>query len=243
MKGSHTMMTGLGLGVGLMYFLDPDRGRRRRALVRDKGAYSVNTAANVIGTTRRDLAHRAAGAVARVRGLFRRHPVDDDVLIERVRAQLGRAVSHPHAVHVDAFEGCVTLNGPVLEHEERRLLRAVRRVRGVCDVVNALDPHAEPGSVPSLQGGSPRRSRPSIWRGQWAPTTRFVVGTAGTALAGYGAARKDVPGALFAATGVGLIARAATDEVKREPVNETAFVGCETTGPVRYGAPHPLSDP
>jgi len=39
-------------------------------------------------------------------------PVDDDVLVERVRAHLGRAVSHPHAVDVGAADGVVTLRGP-----------------------------------------------------------------------------------------------------------------------------------
>jgi uncharacterized membrane protein len=35
------MLTGLGLGLGLMYFFDPERGRRRRALVRDQTAHAA----------------------------------------------------------------------------------------------------------------------------------------------------------------------------------------------------------
>ena len=36
------LLTGLGVGAGLMYFLDPRHGNRRRALVRDKVNSTVN---------------------------------------------------------------------------------------------------------------------------------------------------------------------------------------------------------
>jgi hypothetical protein len=197
------MLTGIGIGIGLMYLVDPDRGRRRRALVKDKLSYSVHTGLHAMGTAGRDVAHRANGVVARVRRAFRDQALDDDVLIERVRAQLGRAVSHPHAIHVEAKEGYVTLRGPILHDEVKPLMRAVARVRGVSGIVNALDQH-EAGEVPALQGIGERRSSAR----QWAPATRLVLGTAGTALAGYGALRRDMRGAVLAATGVGLLARA-----------------------------------
>ncbi|HEY7186269.1 MAG TPA: BON domain-containing protein [Vicinamibacterales bacterium] len=197
------MLAGIGVGMGLMYLVDPDRGRRRRALVKDKLSYSAHTAVHAMGTAGRDVAHRANGVVARVRRAFQPEDVDDDLLIERVRAQLGRAVSHPHAIHVEAVEGCVTLSGPILDDEVTPLMRAVARVRGVCGIVNALDQH-EAGEVPALQSNGERRSSAR----QWAPATRLVLGTAGTALAGYGASRRDIRGAVLAATGVGLLARA-----------------------------------
>ena len=206
------VLTGLGVGAGLMYFLDPERGRRRRALVRDQITHSANISADAVGATGRDLTHRATGAVARVRGSWRRGPVDDAVLIERVRAQLGRWVSHPRAIDVEAVDGCVTLHGPILQAEVKPLLHAVARVRGVCDVVNALEEHKDAENVPSLQGGStPHIPQPDIWQREWSPTTRLAVGTTGAALAGYGASRRDVPGALLAATGVALLTRAATN--------------------------------
>jgi uncharacterized membrane protein len=220
-------LTGLGLGAGLMYFLSPKRGRRRRALVRDKLARTVHISADAVGTTVRNLAHRASGTVAQMRSALRRRPVDDAalddaalddaalddaVLIDRVRTQLRRVVSHPHAITIDASNRRVTLSGPILQAEVDQLIHAVERVPGADEVVNALEEHKEPGSVPALQGGrTPRPPQPIMWRRQWAPTTRLLVGTAGTALAGYGASRRDVRGAILAATGVGLIARAATN--------------------------------
>ena len=36
MNNAKSLMSGLGLGAGLMYFLDRTAGRRRRALARDK---------------------------------------------------------------------------------------------------------------------------------------------------------------------------------------------------------------
>ena len=36
MNKGVTLIGGVGLGAALMYMLDPDRGKRRRALVQDK---------------------------------------------------------------------------------------------------------------------------------------------------------------------------------------------------------------
>jgi hypothetical protein len=133
------MLTGLGLGVGLMYFLDPERGRRRRALVRDKITHTTHASADAMGTFGRDLAHRAAGLAARARSALHRRPVDDGVLVERVRSKLGRLVAHPHAVDVDATDGCVRLRGAILQSELPRLMRTIGRVRGVRAVENGLE--------------------------------------------------------------------------------------------------------
>ena len=204
-------LTALGLGVGLMYFLDPDRGRRRRALVRDRASHAARVAMDAAGATRRDVAHRVSGAAARARGAFVRRPVADEVLTERVRAQLGRFVSHPHAVDVEATNGVVRVSGPILQQEAPRLLRAIERIRGVREVINALDEHKEP-DVPALQASTARRGRQrDIWQRQWSPSTRLAMGTAAAALAGYGLSRRDKRGTVLAITGAGLFARAATN--------------------------------
>jgi hypothetical protein len=202
-------LAGFGLGAALMYFLDPDRGRRRRGVAKDKLVHSTRVSVDALGTTGRDLANRAAGAAARIRNAFRSAPADDSILIDRVRAQLGRHVSHPRAIDVTVADGRVTLSGAVLEPESRTLVRAIERMPGVREVVNALEEHERADDVPSLRGGrTPARPRFDIFKRRWAPTTRLLVGGAGAALAGYGGVRRGKPGALLAATGFGLIASA-----------------------------------
>jgi CBS domain-containing protein len=56
-----TFLAGLGSGAALMYFLDPERGRRRRALVSDQVTSLANDAQDMIGKTQRDLTNRAQG--------------------------------------------------------------------------------------------------------------------------------------------------------------------------------------
>jgi osmotically-inducible protein OsmY len=153
-RSRGALLTGLGIGTGLMFFLDPARGRRRRALVRDQAVHWARVGAETFGAKQRDAAHRATGIAARLRSVFSPDAVvGDDVLVERVRAQLGRIVSHPRAIHVEAVNGVVSLRGPILRDETIRLVRAVERVRGVRDVVAELEEHDDPANVPALQGG------------------------------------------------------------------------------------------
>ncbi len=202
------MLTGLGVGAGLMYFLDPEGGRRRRALARDQIVHAAKRTSVLAGATSRDMAHRAYGTFAKLSGKLRRAGVDNEVLVERVRARLGRVVSHPRAIDVVADNGIVTLRGQVLQDELSGLLAAVGHVAGVRRVVNELEEHNEPGRVPSLQGGSPRLERRREILQHW-PARAWMTRSRGLALAGYGLCRRTLPGAVFAAAGVGLLARAA----------------------------------
>jgi uncharacterized membrane protein len=217
MEKQGSVLAGMGVGLGLMYFLDPDRGRRRRALVRDRVTHAARLTRDAAGASGRDLTQRASGVAARLRAGVSRDTADDRVLAERVRSRLGREVSHPHAVDVAAVDGVVTLRGPVLRHEVPRLLDAVERVRGVRSVVNQLEEHKQPGAVPALQGGgAPPRLQSDILQRQWSPTARVMTCLGGTALAAYGVSRRDLPGALLSAAGMGLLTRATTNlELRR----------------------------
>ena len=175
--------TGLGIGTGLMFILDPDQGKRRRALLRDKCYWAARKTGEGMGVTARDLRNRTQGIVSEVQSRFSSEPVDDAVLVDRVRAKLGRIVSHPRAINVMAENGRVTLRGPILTMEEPALLACVNRVGGVNEVVNNLEPHDESDNHPALQGGRERLGeRFDLFQNNWSPTTRFLVG------AGVGAA-------------------------------------------------------
>jgi hypothetical protein len=181
----RALLGGAGLGAFLMFILDPDRGGRRRALVRDKVVRGSRMARDGADATFRDIRHRAAGMVHEARGRMQPDEVDDETLIERVRARLGRVCSHPRAIDVMATDGDVTLSGPILGYEVENVLVTVGSVRGVRTVTNELEAHDTSAGVPSLQGrGRVAGPRLDILQSNWAPATRALVGLAAAAAAG-----------------------------------------------------------
>src|SRR5262249_29059917 len=78
-----------GLGAGAMYLLDPQRGRARRARLRDKAVRTVHEVEEAARGRTADTAHRFAGALAEARGALRNQNVDDDIVRERVRSRIG----------------------------------------------------------------------------------------------------------------------------------------------------------
>ncbi len=217
MAGGFGRLGAFGLGAAAMYFLDPERGRRRRALARDQLVHLLNKLGDAAGATSRDVMHRAIGTGATLRSMLIQQPVDDVVLAERVRARLGRVVSHPSAIEVMAREGRVILRGPILARELEPLLDTVRRVRGVREVENQLEPHRTAEDVPSLQGEAPPPAQvPDIFQRSWSPTTRFVAGLTGGLLSMWGLSTGGPAGALAALAGAALVARGATNvELRR----------------------------
>lgn len=212
MKKALAIAGGLGLGAGLMYLLDPEGGRRRRALARDQFVGAAHDLECAAGKTARDMRNRSRGIAAEVGGLFRRDHATDEVVHDRVRSAMGRYVSHPGAIRVEVEDGHVILSGPILAREVVDLLDCVSRVKGVAGVEDRLEPHAEAGNVPALQGGRERTGeRFELFQENWSPAARLVVGATGGALALYGASRRDAMGGVLGAIGVGLLARGAAD--------------------------------
>ena len=211
------LLTTAAAGAGLMYLLDPERGRRRRAIVRDRLVRAAHRTGDAVDATSRDVGNRARGVVAELRSRLANVEVSDGVLHERVRARIGSVIGHAGAIDIAVIEGQVSLRGPVLAGDVDRLVRRVRSVPGVREVINQLDVHDEPGGVPGLQG----RSRPprggevfELLQTHWSPTARLFASLSGAAMVLWGWRRLDLPGILLTAGGVMVLLRG----VRKEPL-------------------------
>lgn len=177
---------GLVLGLGVMYLMNPERGRSRRTLLRDQAARATRAVQDILGKSSRDLSHSGTGDVAEAASQLR---TDDETLAERVRAKLGRYVSHPHAIEVEAQDGCVILRGPILSREIEELVDAISSVRGVREVVNRLEPHATADGVPALQKSERAAGRGAFAPASWSPGVQLLAGILGAAVVTVGASR------------------------------------------------------
>jgi osmotically-inducible protein OsmY len=133
-----TLLTGIGIGAAIMYFLDPDRGARRRALLADQAVSRVRTGAREAAELADDARNHARGAAAELRGRMRDEEVSNDQLVARVRAELGRHVERVRGIEVVADGGTVTLRGKVDADAMAEAMAAARQVRGVERVLSEL---------------------------------------------------------------------------------------------------------
>jgi len=128
---------------------------RRRALVRDRVVSVGHDAAERARVRAKRVLDRAKGVLAtrNLHRLSRRQPESDQQLHDRIRARLGRVISHPKALAVMVDQGCVRLDGHILRHEVEALMAEVRAMPGVREVRNELEVHDSPQGIPALQGG------------------------------------------------------------------------------------------
>lgn len=206
------LLLGAGAGAAAMFLLDPARGKRRRALVRDKFALATRKTGECMEITGRDLRNRTLGTLKAIQSRLSSEQPDDMVLVDRVRSKIGRVVSHPSAIHVTAQNGNVTLAGPILASEAPHLVTCVSWVPGVKDVTNNLELHAEAGNHPALQGGHERHgSRFPLFQENWSPTARLLAGAAGTSLMVYCGMHRNALGTGLGTAGFLLATRAITN--------------------------------
>jgi hypothetical protein len=155
------LLGGIGLGAGLMFVLDPNRGARRRALAQNKIVGALNKSGDVIYGKSRDIGNRTKGLFSELKSLFSKKEVTDEVLEARVRSKIGRYISHPGTMEVVAEDGNIILYGPIFEDEVDSLISAVSSVSGVKSVIDQLEIYkrSEAADVPDLQGGSRPKNR------------------------------------------------------------------------------------
>ncbi len=205
MSFAKTALGSFAAGAALMYFTDPNRGKRRRAVVRDRVSAGFRDAARELEKAKRDLRNRSQGLASAVRHFGSDEHADDSVIEERVRSAMGRVMRHPHGIQVSVEEGRVTLEGQVNAQYLAELLHRVQSVAGVRDVVNRLNTRG-------LQ------RNPAEARESWAPAIRAGAAALGaTALVGSRFA-DGFPRMAATVAGSALLARAVANRGLRDIV-------------------------
>lgn len=199
-----------GTAAALMFFLDPKRGSRRRALVRDKMSHLAKDTGRSLSKAGRDLGNRTRGVAAETWSWARPHQAaEDEVLEERVRSKIGRCVSQPNAIEVSARNGMIILRGDIVESEVRKLMSSAYSVRDVKGVRNEMRTHNNESEIPGFPIARHGGNGGFLKRAQ-VPGVRLALGAAGGALTAIGSlyrARRTHPvlGKVLSSAGVGLL--------------------------------------
>ncbi len=230
------IVIGAALGGAAMFFLDPEKGRRRRAFVRDQAVKASSNVRTFVENGKRDLVHRGSVTTGRLRSLITKRAASDSVLVDRVRSKMGHYVAHPSAIEVTVSGGEVTLSGSIPAHEHDGLVDGVSRVKGVTAVFDGLTVYERAEGLSDISGSS--RERDETAQESWAPGTRLVSSAAGTTLTLYALARRSrFAGFVALATGVALLARSATNKPLAKLAGMRGYKGIDVQKTITVDAP------
>ena len=130
------------LGAALAYFLDPDNGRRRRAMTRDRVPAYFRRGARRAEQVGRTVQSEAYGVAQKARHLNeeQKPQPDDATLARKVESEIFRGAEVPKGrINVNAENGIVVLRGEVEQPELiKDLEKKTRKVQGVREVENLL---------------------------------------------------------------------------------------------------------
>ncbi len=204
---TSNILAAVAIGASCMYLMDPVNGKRRRTRVRDKFARLSHAVEDGAETAVRDLTNRIWGfAATAIRSLH--HVTNDDAVLEpRVRSEMGRWVSSPHSIHVEARNGHVILSGDILASEQKSLLRHLVHIPGVTKVESQMRVHEGGEEFPVRQNGSRGEGRQE----HWAPGHRLLAAVTGSAMIGGGLRDRGIAGWGTVIGGSILMARAITN--------------------------------
>jgi len=132
----------VGLGAALTYFFDPEQGRRRRAMTRDRFVAFFRRRKRETERLSRSASAQAEGLVQKAKHLEEEpKPQPDDVTLTRkVETEIFRDADVPKGqINVNAENGKIYLRGEVGQLELiKDLEKRARKVQGVQEVENLL---------------------------------------------------------------------------------------------------------
>jgi osmotically-inducible protein OsmY len=137
----RSLGTGLAVGAGLAYLLDPVSGRRRRKLGRDRLAGTVRSGWRRLGRALRLVKAEGYGVRKQVE---HRHEVekdlDDATLAHKIETEIFRDPEVPKGqINVNVQEGVAQLRGEVPNPDMlEALVEKTREVQGVREVESLL---------------------------------------------------------------------------------------------------------
>jgi osmotically-inducible protein OsmY len=143
-SGVSTKAVGAAGAIGLAagYFLDPDSGKRRRHIARDRAVSVIRRGSD---RTRREAEYRTQQAEGKVeaaksKATPEKPAPNDQALAERVKSEVFQPADAPKgSVNVNVEDGVVYLRGEVKRPEEiRKLVEEAGAVDGVRGVENLL---------------------------------------------------------------------------------------------------------
>src|SRR5690606_5407690 len=106
----------------------------------------------------------------------------------------------PSSIEVEVLNGSVVLNGHILQEEVDQVVERVNKVRGIQNVDNRLQVHAEAGNVPELQGQGRLRGDTRYL----SPSTRLLATSGGILLFLLGQTTRGFRRFILKGAGLGL---------------------------------------
>ena len=143
-------------GAALAYFLDPDRGKGRRAQARDRLAAVVRRTGNRVERRPRWSQGPIAGLAAKVASTFSsREPMNDATLTAKVESELFRDAKVPKGrINVNAEKGTVILRGIAETRDQiEHILAQTASIEGVRVARSLLRTPDEPVETPIERPG------------------------------------------------------------------------------------------
>jgi osmotically-inducible protein OsmY len=141
MRRVPTFVLGIATGAAIGYLLDPDRGRSRRARLRDQTKSQVRTASESLKNRleyQRGVARGIVHDLTEPLGPQRQYT--DDTLLQKVKSEALGYWDHEGTIDVDIRDGQVMLTGRVDSERGRdRLIELIRAVDGVGLIDDRVD--------------------------------------------------------------------------------------------------------